>query len=212
MYSQADEEKYILEAFAGKRGVAELRKLLDSPSRFLDVGAYHPTEKSNTRALFELGWSGVMIEPSPGPMRALLKEYGNEPRITLIQACCSIAVGLVDMFISDDAVSTSDAIVQRTWREAGGYFGRMCVPSITPTQIANQFGGFDFINLDAEGVSVDLFAAMIGLGWRPRCWCVEIDNRQAELAAIAEGAGYKSVNDARFGVLGNGCNAVLVRK
>src|ERR1700683_5262801 len=81
-YSQYGEQAAILAAFAPtpKEGVVIVQE-----ARFLDIGAYHPTDKSNTRALFELGWSGVMIEPAPGPMRSLLAEYGNEPRIALIQ-------------------------------------------------------------------------------------------------------------------------------
>ena len=62
MYSQRDEEKYILEAFDGK-----------TDGRFLDIGAWHPTVFSNTRALIEMGWSGVMIEPSPGPFLNIVR-------------------------------------------------------------------------------------------------------------------------------------------
>lgn len=192
MYSQYDEEFHILQAFDHRDG------------RFLDVGAYHPTEKSNTRALFELGWSGVMVEPSPGPMKALLKEYGNEPRITLIQACVAIEPGLVNLNVSDDAVSTSDAGVHETWKEAGGYFGTMLVPGITLESIANQFGGFDFINFDAEGCSVDLLQRMLALEWGPRCVCCETDGREAEIISTAS---------SRYNVVyGNGTNILLVRK
>ena len=31
--------------------------------RFLDIGSFHPTHLSNTRLLYEHGWTGVMIEP-----------------------------------------------------------------------------------------------------------------------------------------------------
>ena len=34
-------------------------------AQFLEIGAYHPEEFSNTRALVELGWGGVYVEPSP---------------------------------------------------------------------------------------------------------------------------------------------------
>ena len=211
-YSQYDEQRYILAAFGWDQdGHGHGPDKADC--RFLDVGSYHPTEKSNTRALYEMGWSGVMIEPSPGPMHALLKEYGNDPRITLIQAAVSpTGGGLLDMAITDDAVSSGSVEVQKTWAKEGGYFGRLLVPTVTPHDIATQFGGFEFVNIDAEGISVDLFCVMAkNLGWRPKCWCVETDNRDAELAAIAKAAGYKSVNDAQFGVLGNGTNVVLVR-
>ncbi len=173
--------------------------------RFLDIGAYHPTDKSNTRALYELGWSGVMIEPAPGPMHALLKEYGNEPRITLIQAAVAHESGIVPMWISDDAVSTTEDSQHEVWKDAGGYFGRLYVPTITLEQISNQFGGFDFINLDVEGRSVDLFVRACALGWEPRAWCVEHDNRLAELLSMATEKGYMAT-------MTNGCNVALVKK
>lgn len=195
-YSQYDEEAAIVEAFECHRGA-----LL----RFLDIGAYHPKEKSNTRALFELGWSGLMIEPSPGPMRALVQEYGHEERITLIQAAVGVEQGLVSLFVSDDAVSTTDVENFKVWEKAGGYFGNVLVPSITPEQISNQFGGFDFVSLDAEGKSVDLFLHMLSLGWQPRCWCVEHDNRLAELLTAATEKGY-------IATMTNSCNVVLVKK
>lgn len=195
MYSQYDEETHILEAFK-HHGLG---------GAFLDLGAYHPTEKSNTRALFELGWSGVMFEPSPGPMRALLAAYGNEPRITLIQAAVGIEAGLTSMWISEDAVSTSEDSQHEIWKDAGGYVGKMLVPVITPPQIANQFGGFDFVNLDVEGKSVDLFTYMLSLGWAPRCWSVEHDNRLAELLTAATAKGYVAT-------MTNSCNVVLVKR
>ena len=193
MYSQYLEETAILAAFPESHG------------RLLDIGAYHPTDKSNSRALYERGWSCVMIEPAPGPMHALLKEYGNEPRITLIQAAVAHEAGIVPMWISDDAVSTTEDSQHEVWKDAGGYFGRLYVPTITLEQISNQFGGADFINLDVEGRSVDLFLRACALGWEPRAWCVEHDNRLAELLSMATEKGYMAT-------MTNACNVVLVKK
>lgn len=198
-YSQSGEQSAILAAL-GWNG-----EDLPITGSFLDIGAYHPFDKSNTRALFELGWSGLMIEPSPGPMRVLVKEYGNEPRITLIQAAITLEPGLVTLKVSDDAVSSSSAAVQETWKTAGGYFGSMLVPGLTLEQLSNQFGGaFDFVNIDAEGVSVDIALRMLSLGWEPKCFCCETDNRLQELAIAATAKNFRLTFD-------NGCNAVWVR-
>jgi hypothetical protein len=66
------------------------------------------------------------------------------------------------------------------------------------------FGGFDFVSIDAEGVSVDLFHAMLASGAKPMCVCVEHDGRLAELAAKATDreVGYKMIYS-------NGTNAVF---
>jgi hypothetical protein len=62
MYSQYKEEEAILATFPDK-----------TDGRFLDIGCWDPITFSNTRALVERGWSGVMIEPAPGPFLELLR-------------------------------------------------------------------------------------------------------------------------------------------
>ena len=192
-WSQSGEQAAILAAFEGA-----------PPGRFLDVGAYHPTCFSNTRALFEMGWSGLMIEPSPGPRQALLKEYGNEPRITILSAAMAIEPGFIPLHVTDDAVSTSSEAQHEQWREAGGYYGKLCVPTITWEQIGNQFGGFDMVNIDAEGTSADLFLRMLQLNRKPHCVCCEYDNRLPELCSAATRSGYRLTSS-------NGTNAIYVR-
>lgn len=192
-YSQSQEQAAILAAFEGR-----------APGRFLDIGAYHPTQFSNTRALYDLGWGGLMIEPSPGPLAALVREYGNSDRVQVMSAAVGIAPGFVALHVSDDAVSTGSAETYATWQKDGGYYGMLFVPIITLEQIANQFGGHDFWNIDAEGMSADIFQQMLKLRMRPRCVCVEFDNRLPELCEAATQCGYRLT-------MSNGTNAVFVR-
>lgn len=198
MYSQFLEEHYILAAFAGG----------NSPRALLDIGAFHATDKSNSRALIELGWSAILIEPSPGPLLGLVKEYGHAPiseSVQVIGACVGLEQGLVKFHVTDDAVSTSDQGNFELWSEKGGFYGTMLSPVITLEQISNQFGGFDFCSIDAEGVSVDLFLRMMSLQWEPHCICLEHDNRLAEILQAASARGYCST-------YANGTNVILVRR
>ena len=190
-YSQYGEQAAILAAVSHIQG-----------GRFLDIGAYHPSDKSNTRALYECGWSGMMIEPSPGPMRALLREYGNDTRITLIQAAIG-AEGFQEMHITDDAVSTTDPSVRAIWAEQGGYYGKMLAWHVRITDILDHFGPFDFINIDAEGNSGSIFVAALAFA-SPACWCVEHDGEGDALAAEAGRHGYRVA-------LLNGCNLVVAK-
>ncbi len=193
-HSQAGEQPAILAAFEGR----------ESPGRFIDIGAYHPTCFSNTRALYELGWSGVMIEPSPGPILALLEAYGADERITLIQAAMAKLPGLVSLHVSDDAVSTSSDLEFERWKDAAKFRGSIMVPAITWGDIALQFGGFDFVSVDAEGSSAELFLEMLELKLYPTCVCVEFDGRLQEVLAAATAREYRAV-------LVNGTNALMVR-
>ncbi len=194
-YSQYDEERSI-------------RKGLETPDtfpgRFLDIGAYHPKVFSNTRSLYESGWSGVMFEPGPRQMLDLIAEYGNEPRITLVAAAVGVEAGELPLRVTDDATCTlSETFAEN--HEESNYQGTITVPVLTLDRIFLRWGNFDFINLDAEGVSADLFMYLIQkTEARPRCICVEHDGRLTELADAATRAGYKVT-------MVNGTNAVFVR-
>lgn len=199
--------------------------------KFLDIGAWHPTIFSNTRALFDQGWSGVLIEPSPGPFLNLVRacsncgdvplelygerkerlcekcgsnRYGYDPRIVLICAAVGLDTGLVKLHITDDALSTSDEESYSKWEDKGGFFGTYYVPQITLEDIISQFGPFDFVNIDSEGTSVDILYRLLKNPMLPKCICVEHNERMIEIAPWAEAAGYKIVHL-------NGTNLVLAR-
>lgn len=209
MHSQNEEEKYILQAVG------------DNIGRFLEIGSWHATDKSNTRTLLERGWTGLMIEPSPGPFLNILRScsncgatpaeihgerkaptcecgstgrYGNDPRLDLI--CAAVAVGrtgLLKLHATDDAVSTSEESGFERWKSIGGYYGSFWTPIISLQQILNQFGDFDFVSIDSEGTSVDLFIDLLRFAMRPKCICVEYDDRLAECTDAAGVAGYRQV-------------------
>ncbi|MBX9769355.1 MAG: FkbM family methyltransferase, partial [Bdellovibrionales bacterium] len=56
-----------------------LSRLLGNSGFYVDVGAHHPFRFSNTALLYDLGWSGITIEPNPEG-HATLKKF--RPRDT----------------------------------------------------------------------------------------------------------------------------------
>lgn len=195
MYSQYNEEQY----------VCQICRWIAGNPRFLDIGAWNATTFSNTRALFELGWGGVLIEPSPGPLKELLKEYGRVDRVEVIGAALTVEGNPVRLLVTDDAVSQSIEDVGRldTWKETGGFYGALTVPSISVSRFFEQWGGdFQMCSIDTEGTSVDIFAEMMRCGPRPKCVVLEHDSRHVEVMQIAEHARYRQVHL-------NGTNVVL---
>ena len=172
--------------------------------RWLDIGAWHPCEFSNTRALYELGWHGVAIEPSPGPMLNLLDAYGDDPNVKLIQAAVGLEPGFVELHVTDDAVSTGSEAEYERWKGTAKFRGRLTVPVLTLEEIANRFGGFQMWSIDAEGISADLFLRMLKLGLFPTCVVVEHDNRLVQLAEAATREHYRLT-------FSNATNGVFVR-
>ena len=180
MNSQNEEEFYILAACEDIHGGA-----------LLDIGAWDPITFSNSRALIERGWGAVLIEPSPVPLNNLVKEYGAQDRVKIVSACVGIERGWANLRVTEDAVSSTDDAHVTRWNTQGKYYGEMEVPVITLADITNRFGGFQFVNIDAEGLSVPLFVELMATEMLPRCVCVEHDSRHVELGQAAFKRGYR---------------------
>lgn len=178
--------------------------VLPDTGRFLDIGAFHPRNLSNTRLLYERGWGGLMVEPSPGPMRRLIDAYGYDSRVTLLQAAIGVQRGVVPMEVTDGPVSTSDALVRQIWAGNGHYVGRVFVPVLTIEDVISQFGPFDFVSIDAEGHSVEIFERLIVNPMHAKCVCVEYDGEQVAVERMAAEAGYQHLGT-------NETNAVFLR-
>lgn len=63
-YSQAGQDRFVWEMLGPGFGT------------FLDVGANHPTERSNTYALERMGWTGTLVEADPNCVQ-LLRQQRN---------------------------------------------------------------------------------------------------------------------------------------
>ncbi len=187
MYSQREEQPAILAACAKAKR-----------HRVLDIGANHPTDKSNSRALIEAGWSAVLIEPSPGPLRSLVEGYGYKSpyhdQVEVVGAAAGCENGLVKLQITDDAVSSEAPSEQ--WRRDGGFFGTLLVPMLTIDDILNRFGEFDCVSIDTEGTSVDLFHRLIARDMYPACIVVEHDKRYIEAVKAARARHYSPVYES----------------
>lgn len=198
-YSQHGEQQYILEAL----GYPPITKIEDirpvgsyRPGRLLDIGAWNAKTFSNSRALIELGWSAVLFEPSPGPLRGLVEEYGNNPRVEVVGTAVTQLGGLMRLSCTDDALSADVNNVEhfKTWANYP-FYGKLWTNSLALVEVFANWGDFDFLSIDTEGTSVDLFKNLIrNTKRRPRCVCIEHENRWSELKEAAEAGGYRLVH------------------
>ena len=181
MFSQNDEQRYILQ-WTPEQG------------RLLDIGAWWPTNLSNSRALIENGWRAVLVEPSPGPMRVLLGEYGKSHKIALLQCAITTHGQPIELQITDYPVSTSDHKVYSLWQTdpQTQYLGPITVPSLTIVDVLSRYERFDFIDIDAEGQSVQIAMQLLEQpdDILPQCFCVEHDGFAPQLEVAARKRGY----------------------
>lgn len=141
-YSQNNEEEFLVKLFAGFTG------------RFLDIGAYDGVDMSNTRRLLELGWSGVLVEPSPHNLQNLIKNCDPfKDRTVLIQAAVSDRTGLARFWIDNSPGRFWSTTINQGLLESGSVIEPLKLSTFVMTCTMTDlepFGPFDFISIDAE--------------------------------------------------------------
>jgi len=185
MYSQNDEEAHVIRELGG----------MDPPGRFLDIGACDGKLCSNTLALVERGWSGVLVEPSPRAFLSLLDRHGDNEKLTLV----NVAVGAsLETFSNlwtspvELGYDTTEVSNKDKWQIAMRFSRPYFVPIAPLIGLLLYFGcDFDLVSIDTEGTSVDLFKAWPLELSQPKMFIVEHDGRLEECRTKA--AGYSTI-------------------
>lgn len=170
-YSQNNEESFIVDYFKGKVG------------RFIDIGAYDVFKFSNTRKLYELGWTGLLIEPAPGNYKAIADHYAKEERILALNFAVGDKSGEIDFYESEDAVSTSDEAHMQKWADAGVPFRKIKIRQMGATDFMRHFCiHVDFLSIDTEGTNITVFRNIPDFVWEQiKMLCIEHDNNIEEI-------------------------------
>lgn len=167
--------------------------LLDEVGAVLDLGSWSPERFSNSRALIEKGWRAVLVEPSPGPLKGLCQFYARNPSVQIVGAAVATTAGMIEIQLTDDAVSTSDQGNFQVWDKSADFYGKAWFPAITLADILNRFGSFDCVSIDIEGQSVEICKQLLVTEMYPKVIICEHDNRLSELLQCAHAKGYRLV-------------------
>lgn len=186
-YSQNDEQSYILNYFNNNgEGI-----------KYIEIGGFHPFTFSNTRALYELGASGVIVEPSPICMKQFINEYSNEPRIKLVQAAITNQDGSIEFHDTNgDAIGTTNYAHKEKWeRGAGVKYDRIIVPAMSMIKFIDENGAdVDFLSLDTEGTNLELFNLLPdNFLNRLKMICIEHDGKNNEMMQRLSNFGFKQI-------------------
>jgi FkbM family methyltransferase len=156
-HSQNLEQDYILEYFKGKIGT------------FADVGANDGVTLSNTRALSELGWRGVFVEPSPKSFERLKRNYEGLKGFYFYNVALGDHNGNAILQESSSLLSSSDIGLVSTFEASEMQrFKSICTYEAVTVKMFKwktflnrlQIKQFDFINLDIEGYEMHVLPDM----------------------------------------------------
>lgn len=185
-YSQHGEQQVITDYFKGFIGM------------LLDIGANDGKTFSNSRALLELGWYGVLVEPSEKTFKELQKNCGEFP-VQLHNVGVATYCGTAEFFESGPLVSEADHSLISSMKEAETERWKKKskesdpIVEFTKTTISvidfdtllknSRCDTFDFITIDVEGMEVEILKQMNIKSLGCKMICVEY-NGKPELAEI----------------------------
>lgn len=170
MSSQYGEHEHILRHFAGRVG------------RFLDIGAFDGVTFSNTRRLAELGWAGVLVEPSPAAFVHLMKNYQGNSKVQLVNAGLAAVSDLRPFWVNTTDGLSADAMSSYDQKHVAKFpkhpFREISISAITWDMLLGQHQGpYQFVNIDVEGMNVEILTGLCDriAQIQPEMVCVELD-------------------------------------
>jgi len=159
---------------------------IDKPT-YLDVGAHHPLNISNTALLNKRGSIGIDVEPNPNLCELLKKE---RPRDIILNVGVGRQHGraiyhMIDDFSGRNTFSESAA---QQFVKDNPYFQirkRVEMDVMTLDEIVDQYwrGAYpDFLSIDCEGMDAEILRAMRGGSYfrQPKVICVESPHRSVQ--------------------------------
>lgn len=146
---------------------------------YLDVGAHHPLNCSNTALLYARGSRGLNVEANPNLIAAF---QALRPDDVNLHLGVGLTSGVLDFFMIDawSGRNTFDRATAEAFVRAHPAFqiSRVIpVPVMTLSDIVSQHcaGRFpDFLSIDVEGLDYDILAATAFDSDRPSVICAEL--------------------------------------
>jgi FkbM family methyltransferase len=149
----------------------------DPAGTYVDVGAHHPSRFSNTRLLYERGWSGLNIDALPGSMAAFRKARRRDINLE-VGVGRKAGIATYWQFV-EPALSTFEEGVAVS-RIADGHVLRQRVdlPVHTLSHLLDEHlpaRQIDLLTVDVEGRDLDVLESLDWERHRPRVVVVETD-------------------------------------
>jgi FkbM family methyltransferase len=175
-----DEERLVRDFFAG-----------EEPGFFVEVGANHPTEGSQTWHLEQAGWSGVLVEPQPD-LAALL--VTARKAMVFATACSSPDNAGQSLPLHVDGARSA---LDRDRMAPGSHAASVImVPTRTLDSILQEAESplpIDLLSIDVEGHEIEVLRGFDFAYWQPRLILVEDHVGSLQVHRFLKRSGYRLV-------------------
>ena len=142
---------------------------------YVDVGAYHPLELSNTCLLYKRGWNGVNID-----INSLSIDYFNyiRPDDTNINIAAADKKSIKTIYYQKKKSPLNTLNFKLASKHFSKNFKKKKIKSETLTSIIDKtkFNGIkiNFLNIDAEGNDLEVLKGLNFKRYKPKLICVEM--------------------------------------
>lgn len=174
-------DPYIRRSYSQEGEDLVLRKIFKKNQNgfYVDVGAHHPKRFSNTYLLYLKGWKGINIDATPDSMKIFNK---IRPRDINIELGVSSSEGKLDYYLfNEPALNSFSKKLSDKREENNPNFSKKIVKvDVKPLkEILNIYlknYKIDFLNVDVEGMDLDVLQSNDWSKYRPTYILVEILN------------------------------------
>lgn len=159
---------------------------------YIDIGAYHPLQFSNTMRFYQRGWHGLNIDAMPGSMKLFNR---LRPRDINLEAGLSSSEGEMTYYIfKEKALNTFDASGLERLRQAGFVpIKKMTVKTYTIMQVLDKYVDknqeIDFMDIGVEGFDEKVILQMNFDKYRPNI--IMLEKQGMSDNPVLENNGYK---------------------
>lgn len=167
-YSQAGEDAILMYLFV-------MLGIPLSECTYLDLGANHPCEMSNTWFFYQQGASGILVDANPKLAAELQQE---RPRDRVVNACVGPVSGETLDFhvLSADGLSAPGDVTEvLRANPAVRVLKTIPMQTVSVNDLIQQLGGAPrILNLDIEGMEMEILRSIDFESYRPTVMIVEM--------------------------------------
>lgn len=170
---------------------------------YVDIGAHHPFRHSNTTCLYELkNWQGINVEPDR-PHTEILQQH--RPRDINLPCAIGPETGKMEFFEFVDGVfnTVDPARVEQVYRQFG--IRPIATRTINVITLDALFGKFlppgrtiDYLNIDAEGLDVEILRSNDWSRYRPQL--ISVEDHSLDLGRVEDSATYEFLTKQGYGL------------
>jgi len=154
---------------------------------YVDVGAADPVNLSVTKWFYDLGWSGINLEPNKQLFDRLM---ADRPRDINLE-CGVGAVASEALFFEPDVgeLSSFDTRAQQSAKSSGMQGSTRPVPVVPLTDLLNQHSegrDIDFLKIDVEGWELEVIKGLDLRQYRPVVLIIEATAPRSQVESHLE--------------------------